>query len=305
MYHGIINIYKEKGFTSHDVVAVLRGILKQKKIGHTGTLDPEATGVLPVCLGKGTKVAGLLTDKNKTYRTTFVLGQETDTQDHTGTVTNEASWSHVNDGLIQLVITKFTGPIDQVPPMYSALKVNGKKLVDLAREGITVERKSRSIVIHAIEDVVIDLPRISMTVKCSKGTYIRSLVRDIAEALDTCGHMVELERLMSGSFNLEDALTLDEVKILVADGTIKDVITPVDSMFSELERVVIANGFYNLLDNGNKLPEESFVKSIDLVDQKQFNVYNEEREYMGIYEWNHKDQLLVPIKFFCIRQERD
>ena len=305
MYHGIINIYKEKGFTSHDVVAVLRGILKQKKIGHTGTLDPEATGVLPVCLGKGTKVAGLLTDKNKAYRTTFLLGQETDTQDHTGTVINEAPWSHVTEDLIQQAIAKFTGPIDQVPPMYSALKVNGKKLVDLAREGITVERKSRSIVIHAIEDVVIDLPRISMTVKCSKGTYIRTLVRDIAEALETCGHMIALERLVSGPFDLSDALTLDEVKDLVAEGTVNEVIASIDSMFSELEQVVIGLDFYNLLDNGNKLPEESFVKSVDLVDQKQFNVYNEERDYMGIYEWNHKDQLLVPIKFFSIRQERD
>ena len=303
MYHGIINIYKEKGYTSHDVVAVLRGVLGQKKIGHTGTLDPEATGVLPVCLGKGTKVAGLLTDKDKAYIVTFKLGQETDTQDHTGSVVNELAWD-VTEKQVLKAIEGFVGPIDQIPPMYSAIKVKGKKLYDLAREGITIERKSRSIVIHEIRDIKIDLPLITMTVQCSKGTYIRTLCRDIAESLGTCGHMTALERIQSGDFTLESALTIEEVKAHVTQGSLHQHLVAVSHMFDQYEGLVIKENFYKLLDNGNKLPEESFVEKVVVLDGKRFNVYNGERDYIGIYEWNATKALLVPIKLFFIRRER-
>ena len=147
MIHGVLNVYKEKGYTSHDVVAKLRGIVKQKKIGHTGTLDPDAEGVLPVCFGKATKLCDLLTDKDKTYQAVLLLGQVTDTQNTAG----------------------------QVPPMYSALKVNGKKLYELAREGKEVERKARRITIHEIRILEINLPEVKLEVTCSKGTYIRTL----------------------------------------------------------------------------------------------------------------------------------
>lgn len=304
MYHGIINVYKEKGYTSHDVVAILRGVLKQKKIGHTGTLDPEATGVLPICLGKGTKVAGMLTDKDKTYRTSFILGQETDTQDHTGAVVNELAWD-VTEKQVMDTLASFTGPIDQVPPMYSAVKVNGRKLYDLAREGKTVERKSRSIVIHNIKDVTIDLPMISMTVQCSKGTYIRTLCRDIAEHMGTCGHMTSLERVQSGSFLLETAKSLDEIKEYTAEGSIQAYIIPVDWMFADYDSVIINKSYDKLLENGNKMPEQSFVTAIDKVDSRRYNVYNEEGDYMGLYEWNDSKQLLVPIKLFFIRKRED
>lgn len=304
MYHGIINIYKEKGFTSHDVVAVLRGILKQKKIGHTGTLDPEATGVLPLCLGKGTKVAQLLTDKDKAYRTTFVLGEETTTQDHTGEVINQMDWHHVTKVQVLSVIEQFLGVIDQIPPMYSALKVNGKKLYDLAREGKVIERKSRQVTIWDIDDVIIDLPMVTMTVKCSKGTYIRTLCRDMAEALGTCGHMTELKRIQSGQFDLSTACKLDELKVMSVD-QLKEHIITVDSIFSDYTRMTIKKDYDKLLNNGNKMPKESLGEAIEPVDGQRFNVYNEESDYMGIYEWNDGHQQLVPIKFFCIRQERD
>lgn len=182
MINGIINVYKEKGYTSFDVVAKLRGILKTKKIGHTGTLDPDAEGVLPVCLGKATKVCDLLTDKNKEYVAVMLLGKVTDTQDTTGTVLEE-HLVEVTEEQVKEAVLSFTGEYMQVPPMYSALKVNGKKLCDLARAGVTVERQARPVQLYSIEIIKMELPRVCMRVRCSKGTYIRTLCQDIGEKL--------------------------------------------------------------------------------------------------------------------------
>lgn len=190
MIHGIINVYKEKGFTSHDVVAKLRGIVGQKKIGHTGTLDPDATGVLPVCLGKATKLCDLLTDKNKTYEAVLLLGKTTDTQDITGEVLEEKSTEALTEEKVREAIEGFIGDYEQIPPMYSALKVNGKKLYELAREGKVIERKARPVKILDIQILEIDLPKVRMEVSCSKGTYIRTLCHDIGEKLG-CGGCME------------------------------------------------------------------------------------------------------------------
>ncbi len=285
MYNGILNIYKEKGYTSHDVVAILRGVLGQKKIGHTGTLDPEATGVLPICLGKGTKVAGLLTDKDKIYRATFKLGAETDTQDYTGEVVSQMPYDGISDTMVYDTIGNFIGDVDQIPPMYSAIKIGGRKLYDLAREGIEVERQKRRITIHSIADIQINLPNISMTVNCSKGTYIRTLCRDISESLGTCGHMTSLERTASGLFKLEDAHTLNQIRDLVALKQLDDSVIDIDSLF-DYERVVIGRDYYKLLDNGNKLPPEAAKVKKTWLDKTPLNVYNEEDDYMGIYEWS-------------------
>ena len=169
MINGVINVYKEKGYTSHDVVAKLRGILHQKKIGHTGTLDPEAEGVLPVCLGRGTKLCAMLTDKRKTYEAVLYLGKETDTQDMTGTCIRECP-VEVTPEEVRSCILSFLGEQMQIPPMYSALKVQGKKLYELAREGIEVERQPRKVVFYQIDVLSMDLPRVSFRVTCSKGT---------------------------------------------------------------------------------------------------------------------------------------
>ena len=195
MYNGIINIYKEAGYTSHDVVAKLRGILGQKKIGHTGTLDPEAVGVLPVCLGKGTKVCDLLTDKDKVYETVMRLGVVTDTQDMTGNILRESPVC-VNRNEIEEVIQSFKGDYAQIPPMYSALKINGKKLYELAREGKTVERQPRMVHIFELDilDIDPDGVHVHMRVHCSKGTYIRTLCHDIGEKLG-CGAAVSYTHL--------------------------------------------------------------------------------------------------------------
>ena len=174
MINGIVNVYKESGFTSFDVVAKMRGIFHQKKIGHTGTLDPDAQGVLPVCLGRATKVCDLLTDKDKEYEAVMLLGMTTDTQDVSGNVLSRQEVT-VSEDAVKTVIASFEGEYMQIPPMYSALKVNGQKLCDLARKGIEVERKARPVTIHKIQILEINLPRVCMRVECSKGTYIRTL----------------------------------------------------------------------------------------------------------------------------------
>ena len=185
MYEGVLNVYKERGFTSHDVVAKLRGILKMKRIGHTGTLDPDAEGVLPVCLGKATRLCDMLTDEGKVYRAVMLLGVETDTQDAGGHVLKSCAVAAdsgpfvLSEDQITEAVRSFIGLYDQIPPMYSALKVDGKKLYELARRGIVVERKARQVSISRIDIESIELPRVSITVHCSKGTYIRTLCHDI------------------------------------------------------------------------------------------------------------------------------
>ena len=222
-FQGIIVIHKEKGFTSHDVVAKLRGILHMKKIGHTGTLDPDATGVLPVALGKGTKLVDLLTDKEKTYEAVLHLGIDTDTQDMSGTVLEERP-VNVTEEEVRKVLKSFVGEQLQVPPMYSALKVNGKKLYELAREGKTVERKARPVCFYEIEPLEFHLPLVKIRVTCSKGTYIRTLCHDIGEKLGCGGCMEELLRSRVGRYSLFESHTLAQVEAAVADGTVQDMI---------------------------------------------------------------------------------
>ena len=211
MISGIINVYKEKGFTSHDVVAKLRGIFQQKKIGHTGTLDPDAEGVLPVCLGKATKVCDLLTDKDKEYETVLLLGKATDTQDITGAVISESPVT-CQEEEIRKIIVGFVGAYSQIPPMYSALKVNGKKLCDLARSGVSVERAARDVQIFSIDILEVLLPRVKMRVHCSKGTYIRTLCHDIGSKAGCGGCMESLLRTRVAEFHLGEAKKLSEIE---------------------------------------------------------------------------------------------
>lgn len=254
MTNGIVNVYKEKGFTSFDVVARMRGIFHQKKVGHTGTLDPDAEGVLPVCLGSATKVCDVLTDKDKEYEAVLLLGLETDTQDVTGTVLSEHEVS-VTEEEVRDAVMSFVGDIMQVPPMFSALKVNGQKLCDLARKGVEVERKARPVVIHEIEILDMRLPRVHMRVHCGKGTYIRTLCRDVGERLGCCGCMERLLRTRVSDFALRDALRLSEIEEALAAGK-NDFIRPVDSVFMQYPAVTAAPEAQKLLDNGNRIPQE-------------------------------------------------
>ena len=225
MVNGILNVYKEKGYTSHDVVAKLRGIVGQKKIGHTGTLDPDAEGVLPVCLGRATKVCDMLTEKDKTYEAVLLLGKETDTQDISGTVLRVGETEGLTQEQVKDCVMSFVGEYDQIPPMYSALKVNGKKLYELAREGKTIERKSRKVEIKEIRILEMALPRVRMEVSCSKGTYIRTLCHDIGEKLGCFGCMESLLRTKVSRFEIESSLKLSEIQKKREEGKLSEIIT--------------------------------------------------------------------------------
>lgn len=289
MIHGIINVYKEKGYTSHDVVAKLRGILGQKKIGHTGTLDPDAEGVLPVCLGKGTRLCELLTDKDKVYETVLLLGQTTDTQDVSGEVLNTGSTQHLTNSEVCKAVESFVGPYLQIPPMYSALKVNGKKLYELAREGKTVERKARPVEIKGIQILEVDLPRVRMEVECSKGTYIRTLCHDIGEKLGCGGCMESLVRTRVERFLIKDSLRLEEIERLKKEDQILEAVIPVDQMFTSYKAAVVKNRWMELAKNGNVLPYQAVtVKDEPLADQEKIRLYDEEGQFIALYKWEEK-----------------
>lgn len=321
MTDGIINVYKERGFTSHDVVAKLRGILKMKKIGHTGTLDPEAEGVLPVCLGKATKVCELLTDKEKTYQAVLLLGTVTDTQDTTGEVL-ETHPVVCSEEAVCEAAARFTGDILQVPPMYSALKVNGKKLYELARQGIEVERKARPVTIKEIRIDEIRFPRVTMTVTCSKGTYIRTLCHDIGASLGCGGCMEKLLRTKVGPFILEDSVRLSEIEQKRDEGRLEEVIRPTDSVFMKYQALLLNETGEKAVRNGNPIRPELAVKTVlqetsvkegagdgDALEKRQefenrmedgirFRVYDASRTFLAVYEWRSEKHCLWPVKMF-------
>ena len=325
---GIINVYKEKGFTSHDVVAKLRGILRMKKIGHTGTLDPAAEGVLPVCLGKGTRLCDMLTDKTKTYRAVLLLGQETDTQDTTGVVQAEYP-VHVTEEEVRKAIVSFLGDYMQIPPMYSALKVNGKKLYELARQGKEVERQARPVQILNIQIESIDLPRATFFVTCSKGTYIRTLCYDIGRKLGCGGCMESLLRTRVDRFELKDSLTLSQIEKLRDEGRLEEAVVPVEGVFLRLPALVTKPGDGDkLVHNGNPFPAE-LAEAEDCDLSVEFGVgsncaaepagrsetecglaasvadrfdgvrvYDSEHHFIGIYRYSEEKRRYQPQKIF-------
>ena len=296
MINGIVNIYKEKGYTSHDVVAVLRKVVGQKKIGHTGTLDPDATGVLPVCLGRATKVCELLTFHYKTYEALLLLGKTTDTQDISGEVLEERDPGNLTEEEVRSCIESFIGEYDQIPPMYSALKVNGKKLYELAREGKTVERKSRKVQIHGIRILEMNLPHVRMEVDCSKGTYIRTLCHDIGEKLQVGGCMEELERTKVGRFLKEDAVTLDEVRQKMEQGEGAELFTPLDQIFAELPAVTVTDAKVWMSYNGNDLQERFLLEKEAWTDGQEVRVYDSRKNFIGLYQYR------APKKLFHIKK---
>ena len=296
MKSGIINVYKEKGFTSFDVVAKLRGILKTKKIGHTGTLDPDAEGVLPVCIGRATKVCDILTDKDKVYEAVMLLGVETDTQDTTGEILKELP-VEVSESVVKEAILSFVGEYAQIPPMYSALKVNGKKLYELAREGKTVERKARNVQIFSIEILEMDLPRVRMSVHCSKGTYIRTLCHDIGQKLGCGGCMEKLLRTKVGVFKLQDTLKLAEIDQLAKTGKVEDKIISVDELFEDHSKVWTKQEYDVVVHNGNRVKMKMFQEKLP-ENTERLRVYDSKGEFIGIYEFCSERGDFKPVKMF-------
>ena len=285
--NGILNVYKEKGFTSHDVVAKLRGILHQKKIGHTGTLDPDAVGVLPVCLGKATRVCDMLTEETKTYEDVMLLGVDTDTQDTSGKVLRTAEVT-VTPEEVETAVLSFIGPYQQIPPMYSALKVNGKKLYELARKGIEVERKAREVQIFDLKILDIDLPRVRMEVTCSRGTYIRTLCYDIGEKLGCLGCMEHLTRSRVGIFSVEDSHTLAEIEASVRENGTPVGLVPLDQLFADKAAVVMQPESDALVHNGNLFHVSRMMKKSrrDWRHLQEVRVYDSEEKFVGIYYYN-------------------
>ena len=309
MISGILNIKKEAGCTSHDVVAKLRGIVHQKKIGHTGTLDPDATGVLPVCLGKATKLCDIIGDWDKTYEAVLLLGKETDTEDTSGKILEEKEVT-VTEEEIQNIILSFQGTYDQIPPMYSAKKVNGKKLYELARQGIVIERKPCPVTLSSIHIKKIELPYVTFEVTCSKGTYIRSLCRDIGVKAGCGGCMAGLIRTRVSSFRIEEGFTLSEVEEMRDRDTLSEHIIPVDKVFLHLPAVFVKEKGEKLLYNGNPIAVDLYEKEPSAerqnANEKQeyiytvgdrVRVYDSHHNFIGIYQLQ-ENQVLKPYKLF-------
>lgn len=267
---GIVIINKEKEYTSHDVVAKVKKILNEKKVGHTGTLDPNATGVLPILLGKGTKLSKYLINHNKIYEATLKLGEKTDTADIEGKITEEkdVKKENLSQENVTKILKEFIGKSKQVPPMYSAIKVNGKKLYEYARKGQTIEIKPREIEIYGIELLNINNNEISFKVHCSKGTYIRTLCENIAEKLETVGYMKELKRIEVGEFNIKNAITLKELE------------SKKEKALISIEEFLKDKQLINLNSKKVKL----FLNGVNLefkLEDGIYRIYNEKNEFIG------------------------
>jgi len=299
LINGIINVYKEKGYTSHDVVAKMRGILKMKKIGHTGTLDPDATGVLPVCMGKATKLVDMITDKDKTYEAVLKLGITTDTQDITGNILKTAEVT-VTYQQIEEVIKSYIGEYLQLPPMYSAIKVDGKKLYELARQGIEIDRERRKVTIKDIRILGYskEEQEVSISVDCGKGTYIRTLSHDIGETLGCGGTMKSLIRTAVGYFHIEKALKLSEIEELVREELLESYIMPTDKIFESYSKLNVDQEFHKLIYNGNSFRKEHTIQPLQEVTTELIRVYDAEDEFIAIYRYDTEDDLYKPVKMF-------
>ncbi|NMF05975.1 tRNA pseudouridine(55) synthase TruB [Clostridium beijerinckii] len=275
--NGVLNIFKNKGMTSFDVVRKIKFLANEKKVGHTGTLDPEATGVLPVCLGKATKTIDYIMNSNKIYEVKFLLGVKTTTYDLEGEILEKNEIDHIKSDEVSEIALSFIGEYDQVPPMYSALKKNGVRLYDLARKGIEVEREARKVRIFNISDLKIELPYVYMKVACSKGTYIRSLCYDIGEKLKVGAAMAELNRSETSIFKQSDSVNIDDL----TKENIQDYIMTIEDALSFYPKITVKSTFTKLLVNGVKVFDKR------LTNEKReknvlYRVYDSEGTFIGI-----------------------
>ncbi|MFQ9515004.1 MAG: tRNA pseudouridine(55) synthase TruB [Eubacterium sp.] len=301
MINGVINVYKEPGYTSHDVVAKLRGILKQKKIGHMGTLDPNAVGVLPVCLGKATKLCDLLSEKDKTYTATLLLGMETNTQDTTGKVVKQSEpdvLEALNEEKVFATIKSFIGEYEQIPPMFSAIKINGQKLYNLARRGEVVERPARHCKILNITVTKMELPRVDFHVTCSKGTYIRTLCHDIGKKLGVGGCMEKLIRTKVERFDVKESISLAQIEEYRDNGTLEQYITPVDEMLDAYSKCIVAENAEKLVYNGNIFTTRNTLLKMNNEDGQTLRVYTHDGKFIGLYMYCSAKQIYKPLKIF-------
>lgn len=279
--NGVLNIFKPKGMSSFDAVRVVKKVAGTGKVGHTGTLDPEATGVLPICIGRATKIIDYIMDSEKVYEVTLKLGIRTTTYDLEGEVLEERDPSHLTEEEILNSINSFKGEYSQIPPMYSALKQDGVRLYELARKGIEVERKGRLINIHNLEDVKINNPYISMKVTCSKGTYIRSLCYDIGEKLGVFATMTQLNRAKTSVFSQEKSININEL----TKENINDYILSMEEALEKYDKIVVNKKYVKLLVNGVRVADGRFTKD-KVINNKLYRVYDDENNFIGLGERN-------------------
>ncbi|GGH17908.1 tRNA pseudouridine(55) synthase TruB [Paenibacillus segetis] len=299
-YEGILPVNKPAGFTSHDVVAKTRRILSMKRIGHTGTLDPAVTGVLPLCLGRATRMVEYLQELPKEYEATLLLGVATDTEDISGNVIEQMEQVSVTEEEVQLVLSQFTGTISQVPPMYSALKQDGKRLYELAREGKTVERKPREVTIHEIEMISFNPegphPTISFRALCSKGTYIRTLCVDIGQALGVPATMSKLKRTMSAGIPEAACLTLEDIAKYAEEGTLASYLLPVDKAVEHLPAHTVVAEKVPAALQGQKLSSNTIHPGANPGDIMR--LYGPNEQFLGIFRLEEHGQFVRPVKVF-------
>lgn len=280
---GIINIFKNKGMTSFDVVRIIKRLAKTKKVGHTGTLDPEACGVLPVAIGKGTKIIDYIMDSDKVYEVSFMIGEVRDTYDLEGKIISQKDTSHLKNEDVLEAIENFTGEYLQVPPMYSALKQNGVRLYDLARQGIEVERKGRKVNIKSIENIDIKMPYVKMRVCCTKGTYIRSLCFDIGEYLKVGAVMTDLKRTKTSVFDEKNSVNIADL----TEENISKYIISIDDALSKYPKLTVKNKYAKLLQNGVNVFDTRFTTE-EVLENELYRVYNEENLFLGLGEKGKK-----------------
>jgi tRNA pseudouridine55 synthase len=297
---GILPVWKAKGFTSHDVVAKARRILKERRIGHTGTLDPEVTGVLPLCIGRATRLVEYIQDLPKAYEAKLVIGVATDTEDFTGSVVEKAEHVVLSEEQVKRVLLSFQGDIEQVPPMYSALKVDGKRLYELARSGVEVERKPRTVRIHEIRllnmDLQRDFPEVHFQVKCSKGTYIRTLCVDIGKALGYPAAMRELIRISTGFMTKDQCITLEELERLRREGRVETALIPMDQAVRHLPALRLTEMQTEHALQGRKIRLNADKPAVS--EEGLVRAYSPADRFLGIFSWDGESGLLIPVKVF-------
>lgn len=297
---GIVNILKPPGMTSFDVVAIVRRTLKQKKVGHTGTLDPDAVGVLPVCLGKATRMVELLMEDHKFYRAEVTLGIETDSEDSTGEVVCRHEVGQIEQSRLEAVLDSFCGTIQQVPPMVSAVKHEGRRLYELARKGIEVEREAREVQIHSLKLLRVDLPRFWIDVECSKGTYIRTLAKDIGDALGVGAHLSYLIRTGTGEFTLLKSVTLEEMVDAAARDRVENILLPIDWGIRSMPKAVVHAGAQKKAVNGAQVQCGDYLEFPEGVQQgDKVRLYSPD-SFVAIAEVVELEtQVLQPVKVFA------
>ncbi|HJV46698.1 MAG TPA: tRNA pseudouridine(55) synthase TruB [Bacillota bacterium] len=280
---GILPLLKPAGFTSHDCVNKIRRILRTKRVGHTGTLDPSVTGVLPICIGQATRVVEYIQDLPKEYHATIQIGRSTTTEDADGELIEEQAVSPTfTEEQVRAMVMKFVGEIEQVPPMYSAIKINGVRLYELAREGKEVERKARKVTIYSIEIEAMSLeqpfPEVTFRVRCSKGTYVRTLCVDIGKELGYPAHMKYLQRIASGPFQLKDCLTFEELEKAVTEGKVQGFLRPIDEGLLHYPDYTVNHEEALDVFNGKRLKIEK-----DLEEGILLRIYGTDQNFIALY----------------------